>query len=188
LGFRGRLSRHIAGMSRRAAAVERRARHIDTDAGELQRTGRITELPATYLKRVEVVVTPAESDLQRSVELGQRCLFGDPNPARYRRRYAAQAGTPLHRSNEVVIRHSLTLALAADQLKAAGPAPGMDHSRDVALIEQYLAIGAQNTMRKKQRSTPMLPIRCGAQSYPSRAPYAYTADWYRSELPEEIIE
>src|SRR5208283_5234307 len=72
-----------------------RQRDIDTAAGErqLDRSGRVPKLPATNLKRIQMLVTPAESDLKGSVKLGQRRLFGDQEPARDRRRHAAQAGT-----------------------------------------------------------------------------------------------
>jgi hypothetical protein len=32
-----------------------------------------------------MLVAPAESDLQHGVELGERSLFTDPNPARHQR-------------------------------------------------------------------------------------------------------
>jgi hypothetical protein len=62
-------------------------RNIDATAGErlLDCAGRVAELPAANLKGVEVLVAPAESDLQHGVELGERSLLTDPNPARHRR-------------------------------------------------------------------------------------------------------
>ena len=62
-------------------------RNIDATAGERQLdcAGRVAELPAANVKGVEVLVAPAESDLQHGMELSERSLFTDPNSGRHRR-------------------------------------------------------------------------------------------------------
>jgi hypothetical protein len=57
--------------------AERREGNIDAASGErqLDRAGRIAELPATALKGVQVPIAPAKGDLQRRMQLGERALF-----------------------------------------------------------------------------------------------------------------
>jgi hypothetical protein len=56
-----------------------RRRQIDTAAGkrQLDRAAGVPKLPATDLKRIQMLVTPAEGDLQGSVQLRQSRLFSD---------------------------------------------------------------------------------------------------------------
>jgi hypothetical protein len=115
--------------------AERSQGDIDAAARErqLDPAGRIAELPATDLKRIQMFITPAEGDLQRSVEFGQRCLFGKPNPARYRRRYTTQSRAQLQCANLLPVSHPPNLALAVDDFKTARPAPRMDRTLQCAV-------------------------------------------------------
>jgi hypothetical protein len=69
---------------------KRSHRDVDTAAGERQLdcASRVTKLPAANLETIQMLVAPPDSDLQCSVELGQRRLFGDQEPASDRRRHA----------------------------------------------------------------------------------------------------
>jgi hypothetical protein len=54
----------------------------------LRRAGWVTKLPATYLKKIPMLVTRAEDHLQRSTQLSQRRVLGDQQPASDRRSLA----------------------------------------------------------------------------------------------------
>jgi hypothetical protein len=71
-----------------------RQRNVDTAAGERQfdRSGWIAKLPSTNLGTLKVLVTPAISELESSVELRQRRLLGDQESASDRLRHAARLG------------------------------------------------------------------------------------------------
>jgi hypothetical protein len=120
--------------------------NIDSTAGQgkLQRSGRVAELPASNPKGVQVLVTPAVSDLQRSVQLAQRRLFGDMNPACHWRRLATQPRIQLQRADLLFVSHRLNLALAAIDFKTPRSAPGTDRSLTCTRImaRHYLPLGA----------------------------------------------
>ena len=68
-------------------------RNVDSAAGErkLDCPGWVAELPPANLKGLQVLIAPAERDLQGRVEFGQRRLFSDQQSANHRRRHAAEA-------------------------------------------------------------------------------------------------
>src|SRR5450755_4815673 len=88
-----------------------RQRDVDTAAGmrQLDRSSRVAKLPAKNLKRIQMLIAPAESDLQSRVQLGQRRLFGDQKPAGDRRRHTAQPGTELYSTHFLLGVHRPTL-------------------------------------------------------------------------------
>jgi len=68
-------------------------RKVDSAAGErkLDCPGGVAELLPANLKAIQVLIAPAERDLQGRVEFGQRRLFSDQQSASHRRRYTAEA-------------------------------------------------------------------------------------------------
>jgi hypothetical protein len=68
-------------------------RKVDSAAGErkLDCPGGVAELLPANLKAIQVLIAPAERDLQGRVEFGQTRLFSDQQSASHRRRYTAEA-------------------------------------------------------------------------------------------------
>jgi hypothetical protein len=64
-----------------------------------------------------MLIAPAEGHLQGRMELSQRPLLGDHEPASDRRRYAAQSGTELHCTHFILGVHWPTLTPMSTRLK-----------------------------------------------------------------------
>jgi hypothetical protein len=54
--------------------------------------GGVAELPPANLKGIQVLIAPAERELQGRVEFGQNRLSSNRQSANYRRRHAAEVG------------------------------------------------------------------------------------------------